>query len=96
MMLVLIYDAFDSSLPNRLRALGVEVTEGQGPPSRVHPESQQHEVHAGVYLDVSAALKMIIRGGVGLDNVDRAHAAQKEIAMHNTPETSSIEVTSGC
>ena len=35
---------------------------------------------------------MIIRGGVGLDNVDLAYAKEKGIRVENTPEASSIAV----
>ncbi len=37
-------------------------------------------------------LKLIIRAGVGLDNIDVAHARKKGIAVENTPNASSASV----
>ena len=37
-------------------------------------------------------LKLIIRGGVGVDNIDVAYAEQKGIKVRNTPRASSISV----
>ena len=37
-------------------------------------------------------LKLIIRGGVGLDNIDVEYAKEKGIQVRNTPEASSIAV----
>ncbi len=46
-------------------------------------------------LDAAAEagrLKLIIRGGVGLDNIDVAYAKEKGIEVKNTPNASSISV----
>jgi D-3-phosphoglycerate dehydrogenase len=43
-------------------------------------------------LDRAAALKVIIRGGVGLDSIDVAYAQEKGIAVRNTPEANSNAV----
>jgi len=43
-------------------------------------------------IDAGTRLKVIARGGVGLDNIDVAHAKQKGIAVLNTPKASSISV----
>lgn len=37
-------------------------------------------------------LKLIIRGGVGIDNIDAAYAMEKGIQVNNTPNASSISV----
>lgn len=37
-------------------------------------------------------LKLIIRGGVGIDNIDKAHAEANGIAVKNTPAASSASV----
>ena len=37
-------------------------------------------------------LKLIIRGGVGTDNIDKVCAAEKGIVVHNTPKAPSIAV----
>ncbi|MBN1449005.1 MAG: D-2-hydroxyacid dehydrogenase [Bacteroidetes bacterium] len=43
-------------------------------------------------IDTGVKLKVIGRGGVGLDNIDVAHAQAKGIAVVNTPGASSISV----
>ena len=91
-MLILISDAFDSSLPGRLQEFG-EVTEDK---SRL-PQADVVLVRSKTkctkeYLDEAKNLKLIIRGGVGLDNVDRPYAESKGIVVTNTPEASSVAV----
>jgi len=91
-MLILISDAFDASLPGRLKEFG-EVTEDK---ARL-PEAEVVLIRSKTkctreYIDGAPKLKLIIRGGVGLDNVDAAHAKQKGILVQNTPEASSVAV----
>jgi D-3-phosphoglycerate dehydrogenase len=43
-------------------------------------------------IDAATNLKVIVRGGVGLDNIDVAYAELKGIAVLNTPAASSISV----
>lgn len=43
-------------------------------------------------IDVAKNLKVIIRGGVGLDNIDVDYAKSKNIIIRNTPKASSISV----
>lgn len=43
-------------------------------------------------IDASPNLKLIGRGGVGMDNIDVAYAKNKGIAVINTPASSSISV----
>lgn len=91
-MLILISDAFDPSLPARLEQFG-EVTDDK---SRL-PEAEVVLIRSKTkctreYLDGAPKLKLIIRGGVGLDNVDREYAKEKGIAVHNTPDASSVAV----
>lgn len=43
-------------------------------------------------IDASPNLKLIGRGGVGMDNIDVAHAKNKGIAVINTPASSSVSV----
>ena len=92
-MLILISDSFDPSLPGRLKELGAEVTEDKAK----LPEAEVVLVRSKTkctkeYIDGAPKLKLIIRGGVGLDNVDAAHAKQKGILVQNTPEASSVAV----
>jgi D-3-phosphoglycerate dehydrogenase len=43
-------------------------------------------------MDAAANLKIIVRGGVGLDSIDLAHAKGKGIEVRNTPKASSNSV----
>lgn len=43
-------------------------------------------------IDAATNLKIIVRGGVGLDNIDVAHAQSKGISVRNTPKASSNSV----
>lgn len=91
-MLVLISDAFDKNLPARLEKYA-EVTDD---PARL-PEADVVLIRSKTkctqeFIDKAPKLKMIIRGGVGLDNVDKDYSEKKGIEVHNTPEASSIAV----
>ena len=44
------------------------------------------------YIDSAKNLKMIIRGGVGIDNIDKAYAESKGIIVHNTPKAPAVAV----
>jgi D-3-phosphoglycerate dehydrogenase len=43
-------------------------------------------------IDAAEKLKIIVRGGVGLDNIDVAYAQQKGVSVRNTPKASSNSV----
>ncbi len=43
-------------------------------------------------IDAGARLKLIVRAGVGLDNVDAVHARKKGVEVRNTPSASSNSV----
>jgi D-3-phosphoglycerate dehydrogenase len=49
------------------------------------------KLRAGI-LDAAANLKLIVRAGVGLDNIDVDHAREKGIEVRNTPAASSNSV----
>ena len=91
-MLILLSDAFDSGLPDKLKKFG-EVTDDK---SRV-PEAEVILIRSKTkvtkdYIDGAPNLKLVIRGGVGLDNVDLVYAKEKGITVHNTAAASSIAV----
>ena len=91
-MLILISDAFDPSLPGRLAAFG-EVTDDKGRLAEVDVVLIRSKTKCTrAYIDDAAKLKLIIRGGVGLDNVDLVYAAERGIVVHNTADASSIAV----
>ncbi len=43
-------------------------------------------------IDAAKNLKIVVRGGVGLDNIDVAYAREKGVAVRNTPKASSNSV----
>lgn len=43
-------------------------------------------------IDACPGLKLVGRGGVGMDNIDREHATNRRITVFNTPASSSISV----
>ena len=91
-MLILISDSFDSSLPEKLSKYG-EVTDDK---SKIH-EAEVLLIRSKTkvtkeYIDTSPKLKLVIRGGVGLDNVDLQYAGEKGITVHNTAAASAIAV----
>jgi D-3-phosphoglycerate dehydrogenase len=91
-MLILISDAFDPGLPDLLKKYG-EVTDDKnrlGEAEVVLIRSKTKVTKD--YIDNAPGLKLVIRGGVGLDNVDREYAKSKGITVHNTAEASSIAV----
>lgn len=91
-MLILISDAFDATLPGVLAKFG-EVTDD-------HSRQAEAEIIlirsktkvTKEYIDNAPKLKLVIRGGVGLDNVDRVYAAEKGIKVYNTADASTNAV----
>jgi D-3-phosphoglycerate dehydrogenase len=91
-MLILISDAFAKDLPERLAPFG-EVTDDK---DRL-PEAEVVLIRSKTkctkeWMDEAENCKLIIRGGVGLDNVDLEYAKKKGITVHNTADASSIAV----
>ena len=91
-MKILISDAFDASLPEKLARFG----EALDDKSRL-AEADVVLVRSKTkctreYIDGATNLKLIIRGGVGIDNIDSEYARQKGIAVHNTAAASSVAV----
>lgn len=101
-MRVLICDPLAESAVERLRAGGLAVTvkTGLGPEELAAELGKGYEaivvrsatkVRRGA-LDAAVGLKLIIRAGVGLDNVDAEYAQKKGIEVLNTPRASSDSV----
>lgn len=91
-MKILIADAFDASLPGRLERFG-EVTDDVSQVAEADVVLIRSKTKCTKeYIDGAPNLKLIIRGGVGLDNVDKAYAKEKGIVVRNTPEASSVAV----
>ncbi len=91
-MKILISDAFDPSLPEKLAAFG-EVTDDKS----MVPEVDVVLVRSKTkcprdYIDQAKKLRLIIRGGVGLDNIDVDYARSRGIQVFNTAEASAVAV----
>ncbi len=91
-MKILISDAFDASLPGRLEKFGEVFTDT----SRV-AEADVVLIRSKTkctkeYIEKAPNLKLIIRGGVGIDNIDSEFAKTRGIEVRNTPAASSVAV----
>ncbi|MBU1701349.1 MAG: hydroxyacid dehydrogenase [Candidatus Eisenbacteria bacterium] len=91
-MKILISDAFDASLPGKLARFGETFDDKSRLSEADVVLIRSKTTCTREYIDKAASLKLIIRGGVGLDNVDQDYAKQKGIAVHNTAAASSIAV----
>lgn len=91
-MKILIADAFDAKLPERLAVFG-EVFSDPGRLAEADVVLVRSKTKVTKeYLEKAPNLKLVIRGGVGLDNVDKAACAERGIEVKNTPQASSIAV----
>ncbi len=91
-MLILISDALDESLPKKLARFG-EVTDDKSRLTKADVVIVRSKTKCTKeWIDRAGNLKLIIRGGVGLDNVDLEHAREKGIIVRNTPKASGIAV----
>ena len=91
-MLILISDAFDKSLPGKLAAFG-EVTDDKTRLKDADVVLIRSKTKATKeYIDQAPNLKLIIRGGVGMDNIDKAYCSEKGIIAVNTPKSSAVAV----
>ena len=91
-MLILISDPFDASLPGLLSPYG-EVTDDAGRLAQADVVLVRSRTKCTKeYIDSAKNLKLIIRGGVGIDNIDVEYAKSKGIVVRNTPRASAIAV----
>jgi phosphoglycerate dehydrogenase-like enzyme len=91
-MLILISDAFDASLPKRLSKYG-EVTDATNRLNEAEVVLVRSKTKCTKeYIDSAPNLKLIIRGGVGLDDIDLDYATDKGIKVFNTAEASTVAV----
>lgn len=91
-MLILIADAFDESLPEKLSQFG-EVTTDISRLSEAEVILIRSKTKANKeYIDKAKKAKLIIRGGVGMDNIDIPYCKEKGIVATNTPRSSAIAV----
>ncbi len=91
-MLILISDAFDESLPSKLARHG-EVTDDKGRLADTEIVLIRSKTKVTKeYIDSAPKLRMVIRGGVGLDNVDLVYAKEKGVIVWNTADASTTAV----
>lgn len=103
MLKILITDGMDEEAVRQLKDMGYEVVE-----QFFETEELKEQIKKVNVIIVRSAtkirkeiidsavetgnLRLIIRGGVGLDNIDVAYAKSKEIEVKNTPEANSLAV----
>lgn len=91
-MKILISDPFGKELPDMLKEFG-EVTDDKNELSNAEVVLVRSATKATKeYIDQAPNLKLIIRGGVGIDNIDVEYCKEKGIQVNNTPEASSVAV----
>jgi D-3-phosphoglycerate dehydrogenase len=91
-MKILISDPFHPSLPDRLERYG-EVTTDKDRVAEMDVVLVRSKTKCTrEYIDAAPNLKLIIRGGVGLDNIDCDYARSKGIQVFNTAEASAVAV----
>jgi len=91
-MHILIADAFDAKLPERLKPFG-EVSSDLATLGQATALLVRSKTKVDADLVAKAPnLKLVIRGGVGMDNVDKKLCAEKGIKAVNTPRASSVAV----
>ena len=100
-MKVLICDATDPTALEKIAAAGIEVVDRPDvtPEAlmQIIPEFDAMVVRSRTkvrepLIDVASNLKAIVRGGVGLDNIDVDYARSKGVKVLNTPAASSDSV----
>ncbi|MCD6321269.1 D-2-hydroxyacid dehydrogenase [Candidatus Bipolaricaulota bacterium] len=101
-MRVLVCDPLDPKAVERIKGAGLEVVEKVG----MSPEELAEELKKGYEIiivrsatkvrrpaiEAARGLKLIVRAGVGLDNIDVDVAKEHGIEVKNTPRASSISV----
>ena len=101
-MRILVTDGMDKTALETLRAKGHEVVEQFYAPEELGEAIRDFDVVVvrsatkvrANHIDAAkgSRLKLIIRGGVGVDNIDVAYAEANGIAVKNTPRASSNSV----
>ena len=103
MIRILASDGIEKSAAAALEKLGCEVVEQFYPEEELKQQVKKFDalvVRSATKVRVpvidealeTGQLKIIIRGGVGIDNIDAAYAREKGIDVFNTPNASSASV----
>lgn len=91
-MKILLSDAFDPSLPAKLEAFGEVIVDKDRLPEVDVVLVRSKTNCTRDYIDRASHLRLIIRGGVGLDNIDVEYARSRGIQVFNTAEASAVAV----
>ena len=91
-MLILIADVFLPDLPDKLSRFGNITYDKEKLPVATIVLVRSKTKVTKEYINSAPNLKLVIRGGVGLDNIDLKYATEKGITVHNTAVASSIAV----
>ena len=99
---ILVTDGMESEAVSALRAKGFEVTEKFFEPDELKAHLGEYDavvvrsatkVREPIIAEAKKGnLKLIVRGGVGVDNIDVAFAEANGVAVRNTPRASSDSV----
>jgi D-3-phosphoglycerate dehydrogenase len=91
-MKILLADSFDESLPKKLALFGDATTDMKALAEADVVLVRSKTKVTKEFLAGAPMLKLVIRGGVGLDNVDIEACREKGIEVKNTPRASSVAV----
>ena len=101
-MKILVTDGMDKAALEQLRKNGHEVTEQFFPPEELGAALKDYDAVVvrsatkvrACHIDEAKGgkLKLVIRGGVGVDNIDVKYAEENGITVKNTPRASSNSV----
>jgi D-3-phosphoglycerate dehydrogenase len=91
-MLILIADAFDPSLEAKLAKYGEVTSDSARLPEADVVLIRSKTKATREYIEQARKMQLIIRGGVGIDNIDKACCAEKGIKVLNTPKSPAIAV----
>lgn len=91
-MKIYLADAFDESLPSRLAPFGEVLKDparmGEADVLLVRSKTKVTRDYLGAFPN----LKLVIRGGVGLDSIDVEACRERGVEVKNTPRASSVAV----
>lgn len=91
-MLILICDTFGPELPGKLARFGEVTDEGARLPEAEVILVRSRTRCDRVWLNRAASLKLLIRGGVGVDTIDLDHARERGVEVRNTPMAPAVAV----
>ena len=91
-MYITICDQFSKDLPEKLAKFGTVDTDPSSYKKADIVLVRSKTKCTREFIDNAPDLKLIIRGGVGIDNIDTDYAALKSIVVKNTPKASGIAV----